>query len=325
LAHYFQLPCFAIFGTDKIIVLYDKDPFKSLKDDFLSYASLYKNIDCLPEKRKDTVDFFNGILDKRKNKVNRKWNEYTRDIGVSSKKVPDLNRSFVLYLHDFFDAPNKYGRNIFSNHVEWVSKTVDFFKKKNIGFYIKTHPSWVKKNEGVFDEIVNKYNIDDATILRDVSNQDVYSAKPLAILTVYGHVALEAPYFGIPIISAGASPGEAFRFTLTPTDQNDYYQKIENLFNGDIKVNVDREDVIVANIVENYKHEADTYNIPLKNFDINTEKFVFGHSIPFERYENRKSFYESSVLFHNYLDTLYKQGKTHEMFEEIKRKLEVLK
>jgi hypothetical protein len=164
-------------------------------------------------------DRLSGIVDTATCYMRKSSYSYSNDTFKYEIDKPIV----VIYLHCFFDSPHIYRSMIFSDFYEWLGRTLDILsKQKGISIYVKKHPGAMEGNDKIVEEIIK--NFKNVKILpHDFNNiQIAKEMKPRAILTVYGTVAHEMAYLGIPVICAGDNPHIDFDFQKTPADIKEY-------------------------------------------------------------------------------------------------------
>ena len=82
------------------------------------------------------------------------------------KKTKKLDDRPIISLmtNVIWDAQLKFDQNIFKNQMEWIIKTVDYFKnKKSLQLVIRAHPAEVRSdmpaNEKIKDALTSKYGL----------------------------------------------------------------------------------------------------------------------------------------------------------------------
>ena len=126
-------------------------------------------------------------------------------------KFLNKNKKFKVLIcaHDFFDAVHFYGNSFFEDFYDWLCFLGEYSKKTNYDWYLKTHPTYggkyvtYQKFTRIFvDQIIKKFsNI--KKLPNNVSHKQLIDEGIGAVLTVYGSVANEYPFFGIPVLNAG--------------------------------------------------------------------------------------------------------------------------
>lgn len=141
-----------------------------------------------------------------------------------------LSGSLVLFLHDFFDSPHCYRWIVFPDFWEWATFTLDLTRRAGIKVFVKPHPNETDSSKLVVRELKAAYP--EATWLStDTSNVQLAEAGIACAVTVYGSVAHEMAYLGIPSIAAGHHPHIAFSISHTAHDREEYARLILNYRN----------------------------------------------------------------------------------------------
>ncbi len=123
--------------------------------------------------------------------------------------VPRVQNAAVIFLHDFFDSAHIYRWMIFHDFWEWASFTIETLQEAGLPFFVKPHPNQQPESGAALERLRAKYpgvNF----ISADVSNRQLVDAEMGCAVTVYGSVAAEMAYMGIPSISCGDNPHASF-------------------------------------------------------------------------------------------------------------------
>jgi hypothetical protein len=129
-----------------------------------------------------------------------------RSAYEGSATVPEgVRGSLVLFLHDFFDSPHCYQWMIFSDFWEWVTFTLDLARQAGIKVFAKPHPNQVSNSASVVRQLTSRYP-EVIWLSAGVSNVHLAEAGIACAVTVYGTVAHEMAFLGIPSIAAGHNP-----------------------------------------------------------------------------------------------------------------------
>jgi hypothetical protein len=139
----------------------------------------------------------------------------------SLENLQDLNGVMVVFLHDFYDSPHIYSGLIFCDFWHWICFTIDTLLASNVKFYIKPHPNQIELSAGVLIKLNNKYpNLNWLPI--DVNNVQLAKAGIIFGVTVYGTIAHELAFLGIPSIACSDNPHSSFDFCQTATSSEEY-------------------------------------------------------------------------------------------------------
>ena len=136
----------------------------------------------------------------------------------------------LIMLHDFFDASHIYRWKIFSDFHEWATETINFGLKHAIPLAIKPHPAQIPESERVVASLKRKYSQYSDILWLDKSqrNAELFQTKPQLILSMYGSVAAEATFAGIPVLLGGDHPGINFNIGYVANDKEEYFQYLLN-------------------------------------------------------------------------------------------------
>jgi len=138
-----------------------------------------------------------------------------KDMAIDVKGMP------VIFLHDFSDSIHIYRWIVFHDFWNWICFTIDTLQAAGIPFAIKPHPNQTSDATGAVDLLRAKYR-DLPLIPTDVSNKQLVEAGMSCAVTVYGTVASEMAFMGIPTISSGDNPHISFDFCRTARSAAEY-------------------------------------------------------------------------------------------------------
>ena len=151
----------------------------------------------------------------------------------------NINKPIVGMLTNIiWDALLTYPNNIFDNMLEWIFKTIDYFKTRpDLQLAIRVHPAEVNSDrvskQKVLDEIKKKYNEIPKNIIVIDSNDNLstYSFADIcdSIIIYSTKMGMEFSPLGIPVICAGESYVKNKGITFDPKNQSEYMNILKNL------------------------------------------------------------------------------------------------
>lgn len=139
----------------------------------------------------------------------------------SDETVPDVSGAVVIFLHDFFDSPHVYYDMIFSDFWDWICFTIEALKANGTRFFIKPHPNQIALSNDVLRQLIAIYP-DTRVIPPSITNRQLALAGMRCGVTVYGTVAHELAFLGVPSISCARHPHISFSFSRTATTRPEY-------------------------------------------------------------------------------------------------------
>lgn len=148
---------------------------------------------------------------------------YMRQSAYSKRgvKIPDVENSFIIFLHDFYDSPHVYKDMVFNDFWEWICFTIQALESINAKFFIKPHPNQIELSDEAIGRLKLLYP--SAIFLsQDINNAELAKAGIKCAITVYGTVAHEMGYLGIPSISCAHHPHVSFDFTFNADSKEKY-------------------------------------------------------------------------------------------------------
>jgi len=142
--------------------------------------------------------------------------------GPQSEPVPQgLDGAVVVFLHDFYDSPHVYADLVFEDFWQWICCTIETLQAAGIRFFLKPHPNQIALSSDVLVELQRAYP-GLQMLSQRVTNAQLAQAGMACGVTVYGTVAHELAYLGIPSIGCARHPHHAFDFCRTAHDRPQY-------------------------------------------------------------------------------------------------------
>lgn len=139
----------------------------------------------------------------------------------SDEPVPNVAGAVVIFLHDFYDSPHVYADLVFPDFWAWITFTIEILKRAEINFWIKPHPNQISLSDTAFKELLRRFP-DLCIISPKITNAQLANAGMKCGVTVYGTVAHELAYMGIPSIGCARHPHNSFDFCRTAYDLEQY-------------------------------------------------------------------------------------------------------
>jgi len=206
---------------------------------------------------------------------------FIKNYNLKKKLLLNNKKPNVLIAtQDFFDAINIYGRFIFSDFYEWLHYLGKLSKKTNFNWYIKDHPSYEGKykkyqpfTSNITNEICKKFP-KIKKIPSHTSHYKLINEGIDVVLTVFGSVQYEYPFFKIPVITASRNvPTKNYDFTIKPKNISDYKKKIMNI--KKIKSNFKKKEIFEFYYMNFFFHNQEIvyplynkFNLIKKKFDL---------------------------------------------------------
>lgn len=134
----------------------------------------------------------------------------------------------VLFLHCFFDSPHIYREMHYPDFLEWALDSARILKEMDCDFYFKSHPNGLDGNEEIVRKILELCPWI-KVIPKSVSNMELVRDGFDLALTVYGTLAHEFPYFGIPVLNCGDNPHVNYNFSIHPGSREEYRNYLRRL------------------------------------------------------------------------------------------------
>ena len=150
--------------------------------------------------------------------------------------IPSKKIKILITPHDFFDAAHIYGSTLFVDFYEWLKFLGKLSEVTDYDWYIKNRPNFNGKykiyqphTNIIIKEIINEFP-KLKLLPNDYSHHQIIKEKIDFVLTCYGSVGVEYPYFGIPVINASKNnPHINYNFNFHPKTKNEYKNYLTNL------------------------------------------------------------------------------------------------
>ena len=180
---------------------------------------------------------------------------------VSDAQTPEnLENIWVIFLHDFFDSPHIYGWLLFPDFWTWICKTIEILDSHQLAYIIKPHPNQSEEASIAMAELKKRYP-NSRFMPSTITNVQLADAGIRGAVTVYGTVAHEMAYLGIPTIGCGTNPHQSFSFCQLAHSLIEY----ENLLLTISSTTADKESLKIQALSFYYMHNI---HDPLRTQDI---------------------------------------------------------
>lgn len=188
----------------------------------LGFDALDRHEDRLEAARQQLENRLSGGIDAA--------TSYMRKSAYGQEQVDlpsDLDGAVVIFLHDFYDSPHVYPDLVFQDFWRWVCFTIDVLQKSGTRFFLKPHPNQIALSDEALGRLRRKYP-DLQWLPAHVSNVQLARAGIACGVTVYGTVAHELAYLGVPTICCARHPHHAFDFCRTARTREEYKRMLES-------------------------------------------------------------------------------------------------
>lgn len=132
-----------------------------------------------------------------------------------------LAGSVVIFLHDFYDSPHIYPDLVFDDFWSWICFTIEELRQMGATFFLKPHPNQIALSDEALERLRGGYP-DLKWLPSGVSNVQLAQAGIACGITVYGTVAHELAYLGVPSIGCARHPHHTFDFCRTARTKQGY-------------------------------------------------------------------------------------------------------
>ena len=298
-----------LYGT-KVFTFGNYQTFsKELKIDYPYHTSNYKNYMSLfnefeeKEKKLDVAKLAleNKLLGKLDTSL-----AYMKSSAYieSSEKLPNVEGSIIVFLHDFYDSPHVYGNMVFPDFLEWIEFTIKVLKKNKIPFYLKEHPNQIEESKDVIKGLKKKYPFLQF-VSSKITNKQLVEAGIKAGVSVYGTVAHELAYMGVPVIMCAENPHSSYNFCFVGNSKEDYsdllinYEKL--VFSSNTK-----KDIESFYYMHNCNKTNDESNLIHSFVELFTYTSKQAYEIDLDTYNELRNKIINNVAFTNFINTLEK-------------------
>lgn len=155
---------------------------------------------------------------------------YMRQSAYGSTEALDptvYRGAVVVFLHDFYDSPHIYPDLVFPDFWQWICFTIEALEEAGVPYFLKPHPNQIALSRAVLDELKARYPRLH-WLPSDVSNVQLARADIACGVTVYGTVAHELAYLGVPTIACARHPHHAFDFCRTARTREVYRSLLQS-------------------------------------------------------------------------------------------------
>jgi hypothetical protein len=170
------------------------------------FKKLDKQSERLDEADKMLASRLSGAIDAATSYMN--FSAYS---GVNYNITEDLTGAVVIFLHDFMDNFNCYPNAVFIDYFSWLCFTIETLQSAGKLFYLKSHPNQINNQINPREILSKKYsNLKWLSI--KVRNTELVQKGIVCGVTVFGTIAHELAYLGIPTICSASNPHINFGF-----------------------------------------------------------------------------------------------------------------
>ena len=133
----------------------------------------------------------------------------------------NLKDAVVVFLHDFYDSPHVYPDLLFNDFWDWINFTITTLQLAGETIFLKPHPNQIALSDEALSGLRTQYP-DLNWLPAGISNVELAKVGIACGVTVYGTVAHEMAYLGIPTIGCARHPHHAFDFCRTAKSRDEY-------------------------------------------------------------------------------------------------------
>jgi hypothetical protein len=141
--------------------------------------------------------------------------------------VDEVRGAVVVFLHDFYDSPHVYDDLVFPDFWAWIAFTIATLGEAGIPFFLKPHPNQIALSGDALADLKRSHP-EVRFLSSGVTNTQLAEAGIICGVTVYGTVAHELAYLGVPSIACARHPHYAFDFCRTALSVNEYRELLRS-------------------------------------------------------------------------------------------------
>jgi hypothetical protein len=154
--------------------------------------------------------------------------DYAVGIDISYDKS---RKNIFIFSHAFNDAVRYSNNIIFSDYYIWLEETLEILSSNsNINIFIKPHPDehkyhYKKKAVYIYNNLKLRNTKANIYFADNLNNDSIFSIAD-AVITVCGTIGIEAPCFGIPVMSASKTYYDEVKITVNSHNFEEYKQNL---------------------------------------------------------------------------------------------------
>ena len=188
--------------------------------DFSAYRKTFEGLDHheerLQEARRQLENRLAGGIDAATSYMRRSA------YGDSVEPAPSgLNGAVVVFLHDFYDSPHVYPELVFEDFWQWICFTIETLRAQDVKFFLKPHPNQIELSDEALGLLRKQYP-ELRWVSSNITNVQLAQEGIACGVTVYGTVAHELAYLGVPSIGSARHPHHSFDFCRTARTRDEY-------------------------------------------------------------------------------------------------------
>ena len=200
---------------------------------------------------------------------------------VRTLDVPDVRGAAVVFLHDFYDSPHIYRWMIFHDFWEWTCVTIETLLETGLPFVVKPHPSQRAESVGDLERLAEKYP-SVRIISPEISNRQLVDGGMACAITVYGSVAAEMAFMGVPSIACGDNPRVSFDAFVLATGKAQYLELVRDFPNLSYNESVLKEQACAFYYMHNLSDGPEALELRERVFDYINYMFRLKADDPFD-------------------------------------------
>lgn len=170
--------------------------------------------------------------------------------GTTGALPAGLRGAAIVFMHDFCDSPHIYADLVFPDFWRWLEVTIETLDRAGIPCFLKPHPNQIADSERALAQFLATHPTV-RCLPGSVSNLDLAQAGIACGVTVYGTVAHELAYLGVPTIACARHPHHAFGFCRTARSVDEYRAMLRDARRAPMPVEAMRREALVFYYMHN--------------------------------------------------------------------------
>ena len=138
------------------------------------------------------------------------------------------NIKVLVATHCFYDNPHAFEILPFHDFYDWMNFLGEISKETNYEWYVKIHPDPLQGTEEIIQDFIKKYP-NFKYIPYTVKHNQLIEEGIDAVLTCYGSIGEEYPYYDKLVVNTGYNPRISYQFNVHSNSIQEYRHNILNI------------------------------------------------------------------------------------------------
>lgn len=153
------------------------------------------------------------------------WSAEPQPLLVDIPEEHEGSRKVLVAVHAFYDAPHSSGLGLFSDFFDWLEHLRGIARRSDHLWLIKLHPDQRDEFLGVREAVEKLFSDTQNVVLipSETNHRTLLSIGVDVVLTIYGTIAFEYPWVGVPAIAAQVdSVHSSYNYCHHPQSRAEY-------------------------------------------------------------------------------------------------------